>query len=81
MGFFWRRKDEGRRFAIEGDGNFFLGNQSLSFHSIQPGSLLPLDRQIMAHEVGFGSRATGPKKLGLRFESGLSIRPVDQSTG
>ena len=55
-GIFGRRKDEDRRFETEGGRNFFLGNELLSFHSIQLGSLLPLNPQIMGHEVSFGSR-------------------------
>ena len=52
---FRRRNNEGMRFETEGDINFFLRNQSLSSHSIQPSSLLSLDLQIMDHEVGFRS--------------------------
>ena len=52
---FQRGEDEGRRFEIEGGGNFLLGNQPLPSHSIQPDSFLRLELQIMGRELDFGS--------------------------
>ena len=38
----WWRKDKCGRFELEDDGNFFLGNQELSSHSIRLDSFLPV---------------------------------------
>ena len=54
-----------------------MGNQSLLSHSIQLGSFLSLELQIMGYELSFGSHdGDGSKKFLLDFNTyNKALRP------